>query len=82
MKTISMSLEEYEREINNLKYKNNIQSYTKGALDMVRVLRDRLILRQSVSGFFNNEEATKALEILIKDIEREMIQRSIPIKKN
>lgn len=82
MKTISMPLDDYNKEILELTRKVDIRSYTKGAIDMANVIRDRIIHHSRESWFVNNEEATKAMEQLVKDITKEMLSRSFTTSSN
>ena len=67
MKTITMPLEEYQYEIKQLQEKVESRSYTKGAIEMANLIKDRLVYSIK-SDFLNNAEASRKLESLIVDL--------------
>ena len=73
-----MPLDEYQKEIKDLTTQMEAKSYTKGATDMVKLIKERLMGRND-SFFMKNEEANKALTEIMTLIEKDRIQRSVKV---
>lgn len=76
MKTITMPLEEYNKEIRELESRLVLNSYKKGAKELAEMVRERVIYGR-VNSEFKDEELIKIIQTLVIDLKKHTISQSI-----